>query len=179
MPNKGPDFLGGVEHDALSQVLAEINMKILRSVVLVSCLVFGGSVGAQQAKAPAAKEYDAGVCGTQDFVALHITVSDKAVTVVEFSTGPHVVKKLDDPLVYKFDKKDAEGSHYVFVKDKDKFELVFKQDEKGIEGLMYVNGEKGAKFYGLVADGSKFEENSFVLFQMCEQIWDGAVSQQQ
>lgn len=146
-------------------------MKFLRSVVLASCLAFGGTVGAQQAKAPVAMEYDAGVCGESDFVALHIVVSGDKLIVNAIATGPSNAHKISDD-VWKFVKADDAGLHFTEDADGTKYELVVKQDKKDIEGLLYADGKKVAKFYGHVADGKTLQEDGAMLYQMCRQMWE-------
>ncbi len=146
-------------------------MKILRSVVLASCFVFGGSVGAQQAKAPVAMEYDAGVCGEQDFMALHVVVSGDKLIINAIATGPKNAHKTPDD-VWKFVKADAAGFHFVEDVEGVKYELIVRQDKKDIEGLLYADGKKVAKFYGHVADGKTLQESGAILYQMCLEMWE-------
>jgi len=152
-------------------------MKYILAIAVLFGMLFLPTTGvkAQQDEKPRA--YDAGACGRTEFVALHITVSDKEVSLLIFSPGPHIVKKLDEPLVYKFDKKDRDGSHYSFTDGLDKEEIVIKEDKEGFDGYMKLNDQKGAKFYGFKADGEKLEENAFTLYQMCLQYQDEVNSQ--
>ena len=120
--------------------------------------------------------YDVGVCSANQFVALHVAASDKDVVVQFASRGPNRLEKLESPLVYKFEKEDAAGRHYVDDEGKDgKFELVLKFDKEGVNGLLYVDGEKTAKFYGgKAADESGLKETAFVLYQMCLQMHEAS-----
>ena len=94
--------------------------------------------------------YDVGVCSAHQFVALHVAASDKDVVVQFVSLGPDRVDKLERPQIYKFDKE-------------------------GVNGLLYVDGEKAAKFYGgKAADESGLKETAFVLYQMCLQMHEAS-----
>jgi hypothetical protein len=150
-------------------------MKFLRSVVLVSCLMAAPTfldLGLTAQQKPAIVEYDAGVCGEKDFQAIHLVISKDKLIVNQIATGPHNTKKTEDD-VWKLSKTDKDGTlHFVEDDRGTHFELVLKQDNKLIEGMLLADGRKTAKFYGFVADGTKLQESSLVLYQMCLQLWE-------
>ena len=146
-------------------------MKSFKSLLLILALLLATLVPTSFAQDKAVG-YDAGLCSAEQFVGLHVEASDKEVVVQFVSLGPDRVDKLKDPQVYKFEKEDAAGRHYVADEGKDgKYELVLKFDKDGVNGLLYVDGEKAAKFYGgKAADESNLKETAFLLYQMCRQM---------
>ena len=143
----------------------------LKSLLLILALLLATLVPTSFAQEKAVG-YDVGVCAENQFVALHVEASDKDITVQFASPGPNRVEKLEAPIVYKFEKEDTAGRHYVDDEGKDgKFELVLKFDKDGVNGLYYVDGKKAAKFYGgKAADESNLKETAFLLYQMCLQM---------
>ena len=146
-------------------------MKILRGLVLAAALTFRVTAIAQAPAVPVVQEYDTGVCGEQEFMALHIKVSKDKLVVNKIATGPNSVHEIEDD-VWQLVKSNDGTLHFVEDGEGIKYEIVVKQDKQDIDGLMYVNGQKAAKFYGHVADGKKLQESGAVLYQMCRQMWD-------
>jgi hypothetical protein len=148
-------------------------MKSLKAIFLILALFLATFAPIAPAQTSAqAQGYDVGVCGAQDFVALHIVASEKDITVQFVSLGPNRLNKVDPQQVYKFTKSDAAGLHYVSDEGKDgKYELVLKFDKDGVNGLLYVDNQKAAKFYGAkAADETNLKETAFILYQMCIQM---------
>lgn len=148
-------------------------MRIFRNLILASVLAFSAVACSSQTKSEPVG-FDIGACSAEDFMALHVTVSDKEVTVISVNLGSNIVKTLKQPIVYKFDRKDADGSHFVFIEGRDTFELVLKVDKDLVDGLLLVNDQKVSKLYGMLSDGSKLGENGIMMYQQCLQIREGA-----
>lgn len=131
------------------------------------------AIATPQQTEPQVTGYDAGLCGPDQFVAVHVAISDKEITVQFVNPGPNKVFKLDRPQVFKFTKEDADGRHYLY--EEKQFELVVKFDKSGVDGILYVDGAKAAKFYGAkAADEKNLAEAGFMFFQMCQQIHESA-----
>lgn len=163
------------EHRCLAnKVPREIIVK-LRNYILAGLLALAPVVvlQAQQKKEAVkadVKSYDAGVCGAESFIALHVVISGEDLKVVSANPGPGRVVELSEPDVWKFVKKDEKGLHYAQEDQGVKFELVLKADDKGVDGIMYADGDKVAYFYGPKTDGKSLAENGLVLYQMCLQL---------
>lgn len=139
-------------------------MKLFRTAAL-TVLLFAASLATAQDK-PAG--YDVGACSPDMFIAAHFEVSATAVTITEVSRGPGHVKVLEKPVIYKFVKKDAKGSHYL-VKDTE--ELVIEEvSEKGLIGSIEQEGKPVAALFGIAGDGSKLAENAMKEFDACQTV---------
>jgi hypothetical protein len=139
-------------------------MKLVRTVILVAALALAGTLGLAQDKAVG---YDVGGCAPGSFLGAHIEVSADNITIISVSPGPDEVDKLDKPVVYKFEKKDDKGKHYI---NGDVDFLITKTDDEKIIGQMVDKDGVFAVVFGFPADGSKLAENAKKEFGICKDL---------
>lgn len=145
-------------------------MKFLRGLFLVSGLLIA-SFATGQDKTP--KGYDLGSCAPDSFVAAHVVIVDKDLSLDLINVEPGVIEKQDHPVLYKFQSKDDLGAHYLFVNVKGrKLELVL--DFKKSLGRFSVDGEIQAVILIMADDdGSKLAVNAMQEFKACVDLING------
>jgi len=144
----------------------------LRATIVTIGLLIGAAVFAQDKP----KGYDIGVCGSDYYLPVHAAADGKDLKVDFVSPAPGEVTKVTDPTVYKYQKDDEKGAHYVTVIKQDdgkdiKFELVI--DYKKGTGLLYADGvPEAVLFLEEDADGSKLADLAMKMFGACVDLHD-------
>ncbi len=141
-------------------------MKFLRGLILVSSLLLAACIAPGQEKT-ASKGYDIGSCSPDSFLAAHVALVEKDLSMDFVSDEPGVVTKIEKPLVYKYQSEDKVGSHYLYeTKDGHKLELVLNFEKKF--GAFLVDGKPGAVLFLMKDDdGKQLAENAMSEFQAC------------
>lgn len=145
-------------------------MKLLRGGIGAVALLLASCVFAQD-KPAASKGYDLGACSPDGFVAVHVLVNDKDLSVDLVSPGPGVVEKQDKPAVYKFKSKDENGVHYVLTSEDGKHTLeIVLNFEKNIGAIVGDGKPVAALFVKADDDGAKLAENAMSEYKACLQL---------
>ena len=116
--------------------------------------------------------YDVAACSPTAFRAVHVELSDTALTATMVSPGPGEVVVLPKPVVYKYDHKEKDGARY-YVAENGAMIAIEKSDDKGLIGVVLAkDGEMVAVVFGVVdQDGSKLAENAASEFNGCVDLF--------
>jgi hypothetical protein len=145
-------------------------MKLLAAMALALALTFSSVQSTAQKPEPQVRSYDAGVCGSTEFMGVHLEVTDKSLSITAVSTGPGEAHASKNVLVYTIDKKDELGQHYILMDGDDVFSIVIKVDGDDFAGFLLYNGEKAAYVFGNIGDGKDLAKNAQILYGVCRDL---------
>ncbi len=142
-----------------------MNLRTLALAAVLSC----AAVTCGQTKPVG---YDVAACSPTAFRAVHVELSDAALTATAISPGPGEVVVLPKPVVYKYDHKEKDGARY-YVAENGAMIAIEKSDDKGLVGVVLTkDGEMVAVVFGVVdQDGSKLAENAADEFKGCVELF--------
>ena len=140
----------------------------LQTLVLAAALTLTASLSCAQSKPVG---YDVSACSPTKFSAVHAELSDEAFTITMVAAGPGEVVVLPEPIVFKFDHKDKDGSRY-YTHGPQKL-VIDEANKVGLVGkLLDSDGNIAAIVFGAFdQDGKDLSIHADEDFKGCVQLF--------